>query len=349
MKLIIFVQKIDINDDVLGFIHAWTEKLAQKLDKLYVVCLAKGEYRLPGNTKVYSLGKEKGFSKIRQLFRLQRFLLKYLPETKGIFCHMCPIYAILSFPLTKVFNKKLVFWFAHYKKSLMLDLATSLSDVLVTSTRFAFPVESPKIRVIGQGIDTEKFKRQDFKSKTDEKFKILFLGRVSPSKDLKTLLLALDILVNKKNIKNIHLNIVGEPSVMKGDREYFENIRNIAKDLNLEGFISFKDRVPNYKTPEIYNQADLFVNLSGTGHFDKTTLEAMSCETIVLGCNKSYIRMLPDYLIFPQGNAEELAQRMENIIKMPRKKREELGQTLREIIVKNHNLDNLVKRIVETF
>ncbi len=349
MRLLAIVQKVDINDDILGFIHAWIEKLAQKLDKLYVICLTEGEHHLPDNVKVYSLGKEKGYSKLRKLFLLQKFLLKHLPEVKGVFSHMCPIYAILAFPLTKIFSKKLVLWFAHYRKSWKIKVASVLSDVIVTSTRFAYPLESSKLRVIGQGIDIEKFKVKSEGQKRSGKFRLLFLSRISPIKDLETLIKALDVLVNKKSIKDIHLDIVGSPSVALGDSEYYQKIKGSVKDLNLENFVSFKERIPNYQTPDVYNSADLFVNLTRTGSFDKTTLEAMSCQTLVVVSNQVYKGVLPDYLIFSQSNPQDLAGKIENIIKISEEKRREIGKNLREIIIKNHNLDNLTQRIIDSF
>ena len=103
MKLLIITQKVDIADDNLGFFHKWLEKFSEKLEKLYIICLWKGEYNFPKNTIVYSLGKEKGYSKLRQLFNLQKFLLKCLPELDGVFIHMCPIYAVASCLFVKIF------------------------------------------------------------------------------------------------------------------------------------------------------------------------------------------------------------------------------------------------------
>ena len=73
MKLLIITQKVDIEDDNLGFFHRWLEKFAEKVEKLYVICLWEGKHSLPENVKVYSLGKEKGYSKLRQFFRFQKF------------------------------------------------------------------------------------------------------------------------------------------------------------------------------------------------------------------------------------------------------------------------------------
>ena len=59
MKLLIITQKIDKNDDLLGIYHKWVKKIAAKCESVRVICLYKGEYDLPDNVKVFSLGKEK--------------------------------------------------------------------------------------------------------------------------------------------------------------------------------------------------------------------------------------------------------------------------------------------------
>ena len=59
MKILICTQKVDLNDDILGFFHSWIAEFAKQCEKVTVICLYKGEYDLPGNVKVLSLGKEK--------------------------------------------------------------------------------------------------------------------------------------------------------------------------------------------------------------------------------------------------------------------------------------------------
>jgi len=58
MKLLIITQKVDMNDDVLGFMHGWINEFAKHCEKITVICLQKGEHELSDNVKVLSLGKE---------------------------------------------------------------------------------------------------------------------------------------------------------------------------------------------------------------------------------------------------------------------------------------------------
>ena len=153
MKLLIIAQKVDINDDNLSFFHRILEKFAEKLEKVYAVCLAQGKYQLPKNVEVFSLGKERGLSKLGQIIRLQKFLLAHLRETDGIYAHMCPIYAIASYPLAKIFQKKLILWYAHGHVSWKLRLAEKMVDEIVTSSLAGCKLKSRKIKVLGQGTN----------------------------------------------------------------------------------------------------------------------------------------------------------------------------------------------------
>ena len=57
MRLLILTQKVDINDDILGFFHRWIEEFAKRCEKVIVICLQEGRHDLPSNVKVLSLGK----------------------------------------------------------------------------------------------------------------------------------------------------------------------------------------------------------------------------------------------------------------------------------------------------
>ncbi len=52
MKLLILTQKVDINDDVLGFFHRWILEFAKHYEYITVIALEIGEYNLPENVKV---------------------------------------------------------------------------------------------------------------------------------------------------------------------------------------------------------------------------------------------------------------------------------------------------------
>jgi len=342
MKLIVITQKVNINDDNLGFFHRWLEKLSAKTDEVRVVCLSKGGYDLPENIKVYSLGKEKGYPKIWQFLRLQKFLLANLPQVDGVLAHMCPIYAILAWPLTKLFKKRFIMFYAHGGTHLKLKIAERLLDTILTSSLAGFRLKSKKVKVIGQGIDVDLFQPKESYGHNAENFNVLFAGRINKTKDPLTILKAFDILVNEQNVKKIKLKIVGHPLV-KSEKEYLESLKEFIKNSRLKDYAEFIDGVPYAKMPERYNEADLFINPSSTGSLDKVVLEAMASGCLVLNCNEAYQEILDQKYLFKKGDAADLAQKIVNLMRAGK------DYALREIVVKNHNLNDFIDKIVLAF
>lgn len=346
MRLLIITQKVDINDDNLGFFHHWLEKLAGLADELRVACLSEGKHELPDNVSVFTLGKERGYSKLRQLFRLQKFLLSNLPEVDGVFIHMCPIYAIASFPLTKIFGKKFVMFYAHGAVHPKLRMAEKAVDAILTSSSTGCRLKSKKVKVIGQGIDTELFRPIKEVRPPEEveprAFRILFAGRINKTKDQETLIRAVDILVNKRNIKNITARIAGHPLV-KSEKEYLNSLKEQVLKNGLGEHVEFVDGLPYSKMPQFYCQTDLFVNPSSTGSLDKVVLEAMASGCLVLTCNEAYREILSSRYLFEKKNPEDLAEKIFNLMKTPK------DPSLREAVVKNHNLDNFIDKIISEF
>lgn len=351
MKLLIITQKVDISDSNLGFFHSWLEKSAQKLEKLYVVCLAKGEHYLPENVEVYSLGKEKGYSKLRQLFRLEKFLIKILPEIKGVFLHMCPIYGIFTFPLAKLFRKRMILWYVHKSVSWKLKLVEKCVDEIFTASKESCRLKNrKKIKIVGHGIDTEFFKPPslNFERQPSNKLKILFVGRIAPVKDLEALIEAIDILVNQKNIRDVKVEIIGSP-IEYYEKKYHQNLIRLIKEKELVEHIKFLGGIPHREVLKFYQNSNVFLNLSPTGGMDKAVLEAMACGLPVLVCNEAFKKDFGRFvneLFFQKNNPQDLAQRILNLQTMDVAA---VGNYLRKQVIQNHNLDNLIDKIINNF
>ena len=343
MKLLIITQKIDIDDDILGFFHRWVEKFAENLEKVYVVCLCEGKHNLPQNVQVYSLGKEKGYSKIRQLWRLEKFVFQNIKNVDGIFVHMCPIYAIAVCVLAKIFKKKIYLWHNHQIGILITRFAVKIVDKVFYTSPFSFAAGFKKSSIMPAGIDTGIFKKDSKIQKNNNSF--LFLGRISKVKNFDVLIKSVKLLDEQKI--QFLLNVVGEPG--EKDKTYFGKIEKITKNLQINEKIRFLGKVPNYKTPAVYNQNQIFINLTPSGSFDKTILEAMACETLVAVSNKSFKGILPDELIFEEKNAEDLSGKIIHIFEMPDETKKELAFKLRDYVVKNHDIDILIKKLICEF
>lgn len=355
VKLLFITQKVDKDDDVLGVYHRWIEELAKRVEKMSVICLYRGRVELLENVKVYSLGKESGESRLKYLFNFYKYIWRLRQDYDVVFVHMNPEYVILGGLCWKLWGKKIILWYAHYLANLKLRLAARLADQILTSTRLAYPLATKKLKVLQQGIDTEKFKKLEISPPAGgeklDNFRVLFLGRIAPVKDLETLVRALAILSQAYPGK-FSLTIVGNPTPGKSDElEYYEKIKKTVADLGLSTEVEFRPAVPNYQAPIVYNEHDLFVNLTVTGSFDKTTLEAMACELPVAVANKAFKEIFPHdldrKLMFNPGDPTDLAEKIKDIMIAGETERRAIGQRMRELIIAKHNLQQLIEKIVK--
>lgn len=348
MKLLIITQKVDANDDVLGFFVEWIRKLASKAEQVSVICLLKGEYDLPDNVKVFSLGKEEGVSKLRYLKRFYKYIWRLRNDYSSVFVHMNPKYVVLGAPFWKMWGKKIVLWYAHGYTPLALKLADKLTDVAVASTLEGYRVPGTnKLQVIGQGIDTERFKPRPKYQNIEilKYFKIVSVGRITPSKDYETFIEAAEILKNS-GVK-FQVEIAGQPAT-GNDTEYMKKLKKALENKNMADMFQFIGPIANKDLPPFLQSADLFVNMSHTGSLDKAVLEAMACGLPVLTCNEALVNVLGNYsdqLMFPKRNSKMLAEKIDFIMKTPIERKEIISSDMRRIVVENHNLDGFINKL----
>ena len=354
MNLLFITRKIDKNDALAGFTYQWVSKFAEKVDTLNVICLEKGDISgLPETVKIFSLGKERRVGKLRKFWNFQKYAFQFVKKSDGIFCHQNPIYTILIASWAKLYRKKIVTWYTHGKVGFQLRLVNLLADVILTASPESFRLPSKKVIVTGHGIDTDFFRpapTTSYKSQVTS-YKILSIGRISPAKDYEPLIEAINILVNKNNIKNIQVNIIGAPG-LKTQEDYLKKLKDEVENKNLSDYISFLGPKPYPELPWHYQECDLFVNLSRTGSVDKAVLEAMACGKIVLTSNEAFADILKDkgaYLMVKPRVAEDLAEKIIAIMNLSENARQDLGRKLREEVIKNHNLDKLIEKITRVF
>jgi glycosyltransferase involved in cell wall biosynthesis len=343
MKLLIFTQRVDKENDILGFFHNWIEKIAARVDFLNVVCLYEGQHNLPSNVNVLSLGKEKKSSKIKQLFRFYKYIWKMRKEYDVVFVHMNPIYIFLGGLFWKIYGKKIYLWHNHQQGSFITNIGARMSEIAFHTSQFAFVSRFKNSKTMPAGIDTNMFRK-------DEKIKkipnsILFIGRFSPVKKIELLIEAVKLL-DKEGI-DFTLNIAGEAEV--NGEDYFKKIKDASRDLEKLGKVKFLGKIPNYKTPEIYGRNEVVVNLSPAGLFDKTILEAMACESISLVSSPAFRGLLPNELIFKDGDITDLKNKIINIFNLSVEEKNNLGNKLRQVVIEGHSLEILADKLVEEF
>ena len=347
MRLLLFNLATDADDPILGFTTRWIQALAKRVEFIHVITMRAGRIEVPENVRVYSVGKEKGYSEPRRAVEFYRYLFRVLREDRidTCFSHMIPIFTVLAAPVLKVKKIPIVTWYAHPSLTWVLKLAHHLSDRMVASVATAYPYRKDKLVVIGQGIDTDLFCPDG--SPPEEPPMILCVGRLSPVKDHPTLIQAAALLRERWK-KPFRVVILGGPAGPK-DEPYVRFLYQLVEELNLQDIVSFHPPVPLSALPNWYRRCTVLVNMTPTGSGDKVVWEAMACGRPCLAANEGFRETMGEYadaLLFPHGNAEALAERLLWLLCLPPDERRHIGTLLRNRVIVLHSLNSLVEKLM---
>ena len=349
MKLLIITQKIDANDDVLGFFENWVRHIAQEVEEVTVIALAKGECDLPKNVSVVSLGKEHGRNKIFQAITFYWYVFKFLPRTDVVFVHMAPEYVRALYPVNIFLRKPICMWYAHIHVSGVARWALDRVARVFTPSKESFAFQSEKIIATGHGIDVTLFKPETGKKQNPPI--IMTMSRLSKVKRLHVFIEALHILHSKYPEFVFKARIVGSPARTE-DAEYEASLRQLASTYGIENYIEWFGSIKNKETNRLYNEASIFVRMQGGGGFGKTELESMSCGTPVILCTDVYNAQMGNFardVYFPEDDAALCAEQMKRVLEWSDEQKEEYAHLSRSIVSNGHNLEHLAKRIAKEF
>lgn len=346
MKLLLITQAVDTKDTFLAFMHSWIATFAPKYESITVICLKKGEYNLPENVRVFSLGKESsdkmgGFQK--RFFYIKNFYKHIFAERNSydaVLVHMNQEYVVLGGFFWKLMGKRVYMWRNHHAGSWITNLAAALCTNVFCTSRFSYTARFKKTILMPVGVDTNIFSSQ---RAVRVPRSILFLARIAPVKRPDMLIEALSI-IHKHNVA-FTASFVGD--YLPKDREYAESLKKKVSELGLSSCVSFLPGVPNTKTIGVYNAHDVCVNLSTSGMFDKTIFEAMACGTLSLSSNANLIGEIDERLLYEEGNTPELAAKIGALLMLTPTEKEALRKATRQYVVEHHSLQSLSGKLFD--
>lgn len=358
MRVLFITQKVDRSHDNLGAVHGWIAALAAEVEWVHVVALTTGAIDLPPNVLVHSLGKDRGHGKLRQL-QLFNTLVGRLCLRRQVdlfFCHMVPRYALLVAPYRLLLRIPTVMWYAHNSADLRLKLANLCVDGFVSPSRDSFPLKSTKCHVVGHGVDTELFQPVDLSlrsptrsSQSSAAARFLSLGRISPRKELDTLVSAADLLVNRWGHRDIEIVVAGAP-LAPDDHVYLDRLKARVDQLGLSRLFHFIGGIPHSEAVRQVQSCDFFVNMHVEGGLGKAVLEAMSCGKPAFVSTPTYYQSFPMYgeaFLFAPRDHEKLAERMRASLSLSREERARIGMDLREWVVQEHDVRRQMSRLAQ--
>ncbi|MEM1552339.1 MAG: glycosyltransferase family 4 protein [Candidatus Bathyarchaeia archaeon] len=351
MRLLLFNLATDADDPILGFTTRWIQALAKRVEFIHVITMRAGRIDVPENVRVYSVGKEKGYSEPRRAVEFYRHLFKVLREDRidACFSHMIPIFTVLAAPVLKVKGIPIVTWYLHPSLTWTLKLAHHLSDRMVSALLTTYPYHRDKLIAIGHGIDTDLF-YPDERTKPDRPPMILCVGRLSPVKDHPTLLKAVALLRQEWS-HPFRVVILGGPAGPQ-DEPYVRSLHRLVEDLDLQDIVTFHPPVPMTQLPDWYRRCTVHVNMTPTGFGDKVAWEAMACGRPCIAANKGFqetFGVYADLLLFRYQDPTDLASKLQNLLKFRESEIEQIGDYLRKQVINMHSLEALAGKLVAIF
>ena len=326
MANIIFItQAVDQSDPVLATTVRWLEELAKQptLDKITVLTLRQGRFSLPAKVEVITFKKA---GPLPSLVSFYRQVWRRLKETDFFFIHMGGPYPFLLLPFRLFWGKPIYQWKTHtYVSSIMKFYALVCDTKIFTATPHSFPMKLKKVKPIGHGVDTELFNIKNIAKDRE----IVAVGRVTPVKHLEKTL---------KILGDYHLDNYGP--TFSSDLPYRQKLGNR---------INFQEPVLQTALPDILNRYRCSISFNAGG-LDKAVVEAMACGLPVLTDNVCVADILPpqlrELLILPEDDIKQQRLMIEKIMGLPDEELRRLGRELRQIVVANHSVEGLIKKIM---
>ncbi len=126
-----------------------------------------------------------------------------------------------------------------------------------------------KVTVIGTGYNGDVFFRSSELKKEHDELKLVFVGKISEKKGVKSLLRSMKYMENCE--KKIILSLIGG----YGNEEEYHEIQTIAKECNCE--VRFCGRVSQEELVSTLNEGDVFVLPSFYEGLPLVIIEALAC------------------------------------------------------------------------
>jgi glycosyltransferase involved in cell wall biosynthesis len=224
-----------------------------------------------------------------------------------------------------------------YEKKLInrSDALIAVSKYTVDELTDLYGIEKEKIHVIYNGVDIDKFKprpdktelRKEFGLEEDKKM-VLFVGRLYHRKGLEILLRSIPPVLQE--YKDVKFAISGT-----GFKKKEESLRSLAKELDIEDYVTFLGYVPDEKLPDLYAASDIFVLPAIYENFPFAILEAQATALPVISTK---VGGIPEFLVdnengfvIDPGDPTQLTQRVLTLLQDP-KLAKEMGKRGRKRI-----------------
>jgi glycosyltransferase involved in cell wall biosynthesis len=344
LRVVFICQAVDEDDPVLPTTVRWIEALARKrsVEHVTVLALRTGRYDLPATVNVGRFGRSNKLTTSAAFYKAIATSLRRRPNC--FFVYQGGPYPLLLLPFKLLRGIPIVHWKAHPVITRTMSFyARWCDDLILTSARAAFPMDLAKIRVVGQGIDTERFRLQDRPLLGD----LVAVGRIAPTKRIDQMVRAV-VHANRSYGTGYNFNIYGP--TLAHDEAYAASVEDLIDRLGARGWVTLHGPVLQERLPAILNGHRASLNFT-VGALDKTAVEAMACGLPVVSTNRAVTEVMPPdlhpILIPDKHSMEGQARIIHELLRRPDAEIARLGQRLRALVVSDHSIERLFDRILE--
>lgn len=201
------------------------------------------------------------------------------------------------------------------------------------------------VRVIPNGVDTLLFRPATPDERgADDVFRILFVGRLVPQKDVAALLLA--VAQSRRGAsKRIALDIVGDGPDRAG-------LEKVARELDLTQCATWHGWLGKQEIAALYRRADCFVNPSRYEGMPNTVLEAMASGLPVVasnvGGNNELVTAGSSGFLFDLSEPDALGTQLAVLVN-DQALAKAMGARGRQFVLARHSWKSVAERYVHLF
>jgi len=343
VRLLVINFEMDRLSRSMPWSPAVVDRLARSCELVVVMTSRIGAYDPPPNVRVELIqARPLGIPSTVGSWWVNVQALRLLLRCRfdACFIHMAMGWAYRLSPCFRLLGLPTLVWYAHGTVTDELHKAHRHATRIVTSTPEGFRIPSEKVRVIGQGVDTDLFQLQPLAPMRNE---IIAVSRISPRKRIELLLDVMEELRRRPGTEGLRLRLVGT-TITAEDQYYDLRLRERMWLRGLQEAVDFVGFVPQAFLPACYQRAFVHLNVSGTGSMDKTVLEALACGCPALTSNEAFRELLAGYPEFLLHDPRPVAI-ADAVLDLHRRRDAYDRTALRRLVVGRHDLDGYVEKV----
>jgi glycosyltransferase involved in cell wall biosynthesis len=209
-------------------------------------------------------------------------------------------------------------------------------------TQFIYQIVSNNLN----GIDVDKLPNTSHLY-TGNTLRIAHIGRITPIKNLETLINAVFEL--KKKEPKIQVVLFGD-CITDSDKKYKNDLEKIIEEKCLKNNVSFAGNVLYKDIPARLSDCHITVNMSPSGGMDKAVLESILLGMPTFVANPAFTGVLGEYadlFFYKYGDSVDLAQKIYNFIYTYSANNQHVLNDLNNKVRKDFSLENLIDKVIK--